>query len=225
MQESSDRSSATPLSPLSALEQQMGITSLDRNGSPAGGFGGEIDPDPDETPTREPVQYDTRDALFADTPESSAAAADEGEEAPGGLGQVDLGGMMAALGASALADGGDSRALLTQLEAMADAFEQQSGEPETEIRGKIALLQSVLDARPAAIAQSRARMDAVLRATDSQTAADDAAAAYREESALQSVCASSLQSIESEMDTVSSMLEGDPETAAVVAQLMSAKPN
>ena len=38
------------------------------------------------------------------------------------------------------------------VEAMADEFEQQSGQPETEIRGKIAMLRSVLGARPAAVA-------------------------------------------------------------------------
>lgn len=229
----SKEDAATPLTPLSALERQMGIASVSGcSGTPSSEvFDGAIDSDPDATPPpgrAAPVRYSDGDALFADTPPSHPAAQSETAEAEEmdddeesaassseGLG-LDANAMLSVLG-----PGGDASALIAQLEAMAEAFERQSGEPETEIRGKIALLKSVIDARPAAVAQSRARMDAVLRAADSEESDPTPAAAYREEAAIQSICQSSLQNIESEMDAVSSMLQEDPAAAAVVANLVS----
>ena len=150
----SDGSTPTPLTPLSALERQMGIASVS-GGSP---FDGAIESDPDATPPpgRAPVSYGDDDALFAATPpggsdvlEDAQMAADanqeeedEEEDADGDAGEgIDIGSMMAALG-----PGGDAGALIGQLEAMAQAFEAASGEPETEIRGKIAMLKGVIDA-------------------------------------------------------------------------------
>ena len=70
---------------------------------------------------------------------------------------------MGGLDLTALGPGGDPSALIAQLEAMADEFERQSGQPEMEIRSQITMLRSVLAARPAAVARTRGQMDAALR--------------------------------------------------------------
>ena len=45
--------------------------------------------------------------------------------------------------------------------------------------------------------------------------------AYREEAALQSICASSMQNIEADMASVSSLLRDDPDAAGLVANLIA----
>ena len=59
-----------------------------------------------------------------------------------------------------LGDGGaeSSSALIAYLEQMAAGLEAQSGEAEREIRGKIAMLRSVLEARSGVVDQSLARL-------------------------------------------------------------------
>ena len=116
---------------------------------------------------------------------------------------------------TALGAGGDPSALIAQLEAMAADFERQTGEPETEIRSKIALLKSVLAARPTVVAQSRSRMDAVLRAAEAGGSTASEAVAFSEQVAL-------LRGMEANMDSVAQTLQGDPEAAAIVANVLTA---
>lgn len=197
----------TAASPLTALERSMGITSI---GSP---FDGQIDSEPDSTPPgRTAVQYGDDDALFDDANDG------EGSSSSG----LDMG----SLDMTALGPGGDPTALIAQLEAIAASIEEQSGEPETEIRSKIALLRSVLDSRPAAVAQSRARMDAALRSVESgghATPDAAAAAALNEQAALQSVCAAQMRGIEANLDSVAQTLQDDPAAAAMVASVLGVK--
>jgi hypothetical protein len=198
-------------SPLSALERSMGLASV--GASPAVFSPGELESDPEATPPagRRAVHYGSpgEDALFED----DAAAADEDPEAASSV--LDL---MGALG-----PGGDAGALISQLESMADDFERQSGQPEIEIRSKIAMLRSVIDSRPAAVAQSRDRMHAALQAVDTDAGLPPAAILRSEETALQSLCTDSMRSIEADMNAVGSMLRDDTETAAVVASLVAKK--
>jgi len=216
---STPRHTASHASPLGALERSMGLTAISSPFSP-----GEIS-DMDETPPgRSAVQYGSgQDALF-DSPVVSNAILDamdengpEGDDDP----SSSVANLFGSIDASMLGPGGDPSALLAQLEAVANEFERQSGEPETEIRGQIALLRSVLDARPAAIAQSRSRMGAALQAIDAQQH-DPAAAEALAERAAQTLCADRLASIEANMDAVGSTLRDDPATASVVAQMLTA---
>ena len=163
-------------------------------------FDGEIESDAESTPNagRTAVQYcGDDDSLFGDSP---AAGGFQALDALTGL-------------------DGDPTALITQLEAMAAEFEKLSGEPETQIRSQIALLRSVIDSRPAAVAQSRAHMDAALQivGVEADGQADDRAAA-----ALHSVSSGSITSIEHSMASVSASLREDPEAAAMVARVLSA---
>ena len=178
-----------------------------------------IESDPEATPPlgRGLVNYDAQgDALF-DSPvakggtypadvDLSDAANDEG--------------LPDALDLSMLSMGGDAGTLLAQLERMADDFEKQSGEPETEIRSKIAMLRSVLDARPAEVDRSRLKMDAAVRSIEAQEHAPAAADALVERAA-ESLCAGNLASMEANMEAMSSMLREDPDTAAMVAAMLS----
>ena len=224
-------SGAAPLSPLSALERSMGLASVAAGSSTPIAFSpGGIESDADATPPagRAAVHYGGDDSLFdspspivanATVPAEGAAAMEQDEEAgiDGGMA-----GLFGALDETALGPGGDATALLAQLEAMAAEFERQSGEPETHIRGQIAVLRSVLDARPAAVAQSRQRMNAALQTIEMQRHTQPAAAAEAlADRAAHSVCADSLASIEANMDAVGSALRDDPAAAAVVAQVLS----
>ena len=138
-------------------------------------------------------------------------------------------GLLGLLGDPSGALGANSGALLVQLETMAAEFERQSGEPETEIRAKIALLKSVLDARPGVVAQSRARVDAAVAALESEaTPALTATAALggsgalgAAEAAVHSVCASTVDSIEGGLGKVEATLQADPATAALVSSMLS----
>ena len=230
------------LSPHAALERQMGLSS---NGPAPMEFDGQIADDDDDSPAgRQAVQYGGGgdDGLFspdAAMPTAAAAAPPAQEEevdasadgADGGLDAMSaallgvLGDPSGALGG----DGGSANALLAQLEAMADEFEQQSGQPETEIRGKIAMLRSVLGARPAAVASQRARMESALSALGGADDADDnhqpagqaAAAAMRGEGALHSGAAAGADNLEAELGRVDTMLRADPDAAAMVGSIMS----
>ena len=224
------------LSPHSALERSMGIEvgggdpmDFEPHGLP--------DDDPDATPPgRQAVSYGGGDGLFSpEEPqaqqqrqqqqqrEEAAAAEPDG----GGLDALTAG-LLGVLGdpTSALG-GGNSAALLAQLEAMADAFEQESGEVETDIRGKIAMLRGVLDARPSVIASQRARMQSAVDALDTdyadgaQPQPSAAAAAMRGEAALHSVAAAAADSLEVDLGRVDSMLRADPAAAAMVGSIMS----
>ena len=105
---------------------------------------------------------------------------------------------------------------------MAAQMEAASGEEETEIRAKIAMLRSVLEARPEQIAQGRARLGAAMSALDNEErlAANPAALAASEASAVHSVCAGSMQSIEADLGRVDSILRDDPDTARMVGSLL-----
>ena len=100
-------------------------------------------------------------------------------------------------------------------------MEAQSRTPESEIRSKIALLRSVLDARPGLVANSRARVDAAVAALDSEQSADpEATAGAADMAALHSVCATTVDSIEGELGRVEATLESDPAAAALVSSLL-----
>lgn len=204
-------------SPLSALERMMLSPSdaMDMDG------GRLPDEDPDATPPgRAAVSYATAgDSLFSPpAPQADADAA--------GGGDLLADGLMGLLGdpSGALGSGG----LVAQLEAMAEDFERQTGEPETEIRAKIAMLRGVLDARPGVVAQSRSRMDAAVAVLDAEQqhespqAAAAAAASGAGDAALHSVCSSTVDSIEGELGRVEATLNADPEAAALVSTLLGA---
>ena len=218
------------LSPLSNLEQSMGIQ---RDAMDIDGFvpnGGLPDEDPDSTPEgRAAVSYSTAgDSLFSPPSGNGAntAANNDDDAAP------DLGVLMGLLGDPSGALGAGAPALIAQLEAMAEEFERQSGEPETEIRGKIAMLRSVLDARPQAVAQSRARMDAAVAALDAEdmAARNEAALGVGRNggggaaaAAMHSVTSSAVSEIEGGLAKVERTLQSDPASAALVSELLSGK--
>ena len=204
------------LSPLSALEQQMGIARGGRDSMDVDG-GAIPDTDDDTTPPgRAAVSYATAgDGLFSPpAPPPPLNAGCEGT--PTGDPMAD--GLMSLLGDPSGALGADSGALIAQLEAMAEEFERQSGEPETEIRGKIALLRSVLASRPGVVAQSRARMDAAVAALDAEPSNQGAAAS---DAALHSVCAATVDSIEGSLGRVEATLQTDPAAAALVSSMLA----
>ena len=207
-------------SPLSALEQSMGIARDEMVVE-----GGALDEeDPDETPPgRAAVSYSVAgDSLFSPpapvNAAVNAAAVNDGED-----GRIDdlNAGLMSILGDPTQALGAGGGALIAQLEQMAQSLEAQSGTPETEIRSKIALLRSVLDARPGLVANSRARVDAAVAALDSEQSADpEATAGAADMAALHSVCATTVDSIEGELVRVEATLESDPAAAALVSSLL-----
>lgn len=124
---------------LRALERAMGAVAVDS----AQDWDGEIADDDDDDTDRAAVVY-SDDALFDgdDPPPPQGEAAE-----PDGL-------------TGLLGDGGaeSSSALIAYLEQMASGLEAQSGEEEREIRGKIAMLRSVLEARSGAVDQGLARL-------------------------------------------------------------------
>ena len=216
-----------PLSPLSALEKQMGLLApttpeMDVEGIP--------DSDPDETPEgRRAVQYGRGDELFASPsprPAPTSASVGDGDIEPADS-SFDSGGMndgLLGLLGGVLGGGGDGGpgpgAMIAQLEAMADDFERQSGEPEVEIRAKIAMLRSVLEARPGAVASQRSRMESAMAALDADDGAEQLAiTASGETAALQSSLGVAA-SIEADLGRVDTMLRADPETAAMVAGIV-----
>ena len=127
---------------LRALERAMGAVVVDSSQD----WGGEIADDDDDDSDREAVVYED-DALFEDDdplpPQGEAAALAE---------PADLTGLLGGGGAES------SSALIAYLEQMAAGLEAQSGEEEREIRGKIAMLRSVLEARSGAVDQGLARL-------------------------------------------------------------------
>ena len=118
----------------------MGAVAVDS----AQDWGGEIADDDDDDTDRAAVVYGD-DALFDsnDPPPPPQGEAAEPDDLTGLLG-----------------DGGaeSSSALIAYLEQMASGLEAQSGEEEREIRGKIAVLRSVLEARSGAVDQGLARL-------------------------------------------------------------------
>lgn len=114
-----------------------------------------------------------------------------------------------------------------RVQAMAAQMEEASGEDESDIRSRIAMLRSVLEARPAQIAQGRERLGAAMRALDADEqrhASNPAALAAGEAAAASSVCAGSLQSIESDLGSVDSMLRESPEAAVMLGSLLQTPP-
>ena len=205
-----------PMTPLSALEQSMGLrnaaaTPMEVEGLP--------DSDPDETPPgRVAVSYSRQgDPLFA-TPEEGegsggrAAARDDGD--PLGEGILSL-----------LGGGAEQAALIQQLEAMADEFEQQSGEPEVEIRAKIAMLRGVFEARDAAVSAQRTRMESALAALDASdslqsTEQQQAAAAASGEAAAMRASLEVTSSLEASLGRVDQTLAADPEALSMIGGIM-----
>jgi hypothetical protein len=225
-------SPAGPDSPLTSLERSMGLATVGGSAQSAFSPGDGIESDPEATPPagRTLCHYGGDDPLFSSpspvvanatapmgTAETITADDDDNDDDDDGDG--DLGGILGGLDLTALGPGGDPSALIAQLEAMADEFERQSGQPEMEIRSQITMLRSVLAARPAAVARTRGQMDAALHAIEAQEHPLPAANALAER-AVQSLCADNLASIEVTMDAVGSALRDDPATAAIVAQML-----
>ena len=213
-------------SPLSALERQMGVAkdAMDIDiGTPTS----LPDDDEDATPPgRSAVSYArTGDGLFSPATPVAASDAGDGEKNAADAGGLDnlTGGLMDLLGDPASALDGGGMAVIAQLEAMADEFERQSGEPEVEIRAKIAMLRSVLDARPGAVAQSRVHMDTAVAALD-DGAAEQAAGGAGCEHALNAVCATTVERIEHDLSRVEATLQADPAAAAMVSTLLHPPP-
>ena len=155
----------------------------------ADGFGGgEIEPD-DDASTRTAVRYGdaAADPLFDDDDGAAASTA-----ALGALGAL----------------GGDGAALIAYLEQMAAAFEAESGAPDPELRAKIAQLRAALHGRSAEV---EAQATSVAAAAD---AADGGAEPAVER--LQQLCAENLESAESRLQHVESLL-GDRDVVETLA--------
>lgn len=173
---------------LAALEKELGGLSV---GDADGFGGGEIEPD-DDASTRTAVRYGdaAADPLFDDDDGGGGAAAST-----------------AALGALG-ALGGDGAALIAYLEQTAAAFEAESGAPDPELRAKIAQLRAALHGRSAEV---EAQATSVAAAAD---AADGGAEPAVER--LQQLCAENLESAESRLQHVESLL-GDRDTVEMLA--------
>ena len=171
---------------LAALEKELGGLSV---GDADGFGGGEIEPD-DDASTRTAVRYGdaAADPLFDDDDGGAAAST-------------------AALGALG-ALGGDGAALIAYLEQTAAAFEAESGAPDPELRAKIAQLRAALHGRSAEV---EAQATSVAAAAD---AADGGAEPAVER--LQQLCAENLESAESRLQHVESLL-GDRDTVEMLA--------
>ena len=94
------------------------------------------------------------------------------------------------------------------------------------------MLRSVLDARPQAVAQSRARMDAAVAALDAEdmAARNEAALGVGRNggggaaaAAMHSVTSSAVSEIEGGLAKVERTLQSDPASAALVSELLSGK--
>ena len=172
---------------LAALEKELGGLSV---GDADGFGGGEIEPD-DDASTRTAVRYGdaAADPLFDDDDGGGAAAS------------------TAALGALG-ALGGDGAALIAYLEQTAAAFEAEGGAPDPELRAKIAQLRAALHGRSAEV---EAQASSVAAAAD---AADGGAEPAVER--LQQLCAENLESAESRLQHVESLL-GDRDTVEMLA--------
>ena len=113
------------------------------------------------------------------------------------------------------------------LEAMAQEFEQQSGEPEVEIRAKIATLRGVFEARDAAVAAQRTRMESALAALDASdrgsaqaTEQQQIAAAASGEAAAMRASLDVATSLEASLGRVDDTLSTDPDTLSMVGGIM-----
>jgi len=202
----SDETADAAADRLTELERAMGILSVD-HAAAGEHFDGEIeDEEPDEPPEgRAAVGYGDDTGLFDEddatglmipNPESPAGCSDP--ESPSPVASDLLGGDLGSL------LGGDPGALIAHLEQMAAALEAESGEEESEIRAKIALLRSVLDDRPSVVQQQLARI---------ATAEDE-----DEDQATAAVVAESLQDIETSLGNVDSLLADNPEAVQLLAQ-------
>lgn len=149
---------------LAELERAMGVVRVGEGGLAEGEeFDGEIEPD-DEAAGRVPVVYeDDCDALLSPlqspppsgltrSPPSALTERDAGAQGGDEL-SVLTAGLLGGLGASSGADG-----LIKQLESMAEALEEESGEVEHGIRSQIAQLRGVLGGQAAAVAAHAAKL-------------------------------------------------------------------
>ena len=172
---------------LRALERAMGAVMVEESQE----WGGEIAGDDDDDSDRDAVVYDD-DALFDDDDPPPPHNEERLESAL--TDPADLAGL--------LGDGGaeSTSALIAYLEEMAAGLEAQSGEEEREIRGKIAVLRSVLEARSGVVSQSLARFG------DGQGGGPDEEGALE---SLEELASESLQRIEHGMGAVDSLLQDD----------------
>ncbi|KAL3931123.1 MAG: hypothetical protein SGPRY_001258 [Prymnesium sp.] len=188
---------------LGLLEESLGMAASPLRGS-SEAFDGSIDGDDDSTPTRPLLHYGYHvDPLFADSPAAVADASSPAVEGGGG----GAGGRGAAV-ERGLGEKGSSEALIAYLQHMAATLEVQSGEEESEIRGKIAHLQHLLDGRPAMVAEQLARLDGSACAGVEEQPKDEQA---------ESVLQQSMHQIERGMCNVDSLLRSDPEAAQLLA--------
>ena len=173
---------------LAALEKELGGLSV---GDADGFGGGEIEPD-DDASTRTAVRYGETPAATRSSMTTTAAAASATANALGALGAL----------------GGDGAALIAYLEQTAAAFEAESGAPDPELRAKIAQLRAALHGRSAEV---EAQASSVAAAAD---AADGGAEPAVER--LQQLCAENLESAESRLQHVESLL-GDRDVVEMLA--------
>jgi len=182
------------------LEAAMGLLRVNQQGLEGEHFDGQIEEDEDDSHggLRSAVQYGD-DALF-DILESEqrepSAASELVSMATGGANEMPDEDASVALT-------GDPGALIAYLEQMADTFEAQSGEEETEIRAKIATLRSVLEARSSVVRRQLQRLETSTGAAG-EIAAD-------------SIVAESLEQIETNLGRVDNLLQDDPDAVAMLA--------
>ena len=165
------------------------------------------------------------DALFDDDDDDAPAAAPPALPAlPAGAASAseDLGsgleaaGLAQLLGGGGAGGGGSTQMLISHLEQMTDALEAQSGEEETEIRGKIALLRSVLEMQSADVRQQLGHIATL----DGQVSSGggESEQAVQALGGLQAMASESVQRIEQGMDAVETMLQGDDDARRLLAE-------
>lgn len=212
---------------LRALERAMGAVAVEDSQE----WGGEIAEDDDEDSDREAVVYDD-DALFDDDdplpaqgdttalvepvePSSLAGLIDEDAlfDDDGPLSPQEEAAVPVELAEPAdlaeLLGGGSaesSSALIAYLEQMAEGLEAQSGEEEREIRGKIAVLRGVLEARSGARSGVTNQSSCLGGDKGGGPEEGDALTSL---GGLQELASESLQRIEHGMGAVDSLLQDD----------------
>ena len=223
---------------LAALEASMGVMAVgdgehwdgeipeeddDDDGGPRGPVVYSQDALFDDDMPAPPTPVNSHDALFDDdddmpappAPPSTAAAS--GSDLGGGLEAAGLAQLLG--GGGGAGGGGSTQALISHLEQMADDLEAQSGEEETEIRGKIALLRSVLEMQSAAVRKQLGQIAAL----DGQVSSGGAESeqAVQALGGLQAMASESAQRIEQGMGAVETMLREDDDARRLLAETSS----